>query len=103
MTNLEVSKNLIGTNYPFEDSVYSSGLLHAGVDPEAEYEAGMEFDLALASSILFLITAADIKEGGYSVTLDRNAMLKVRQSLLDRWDIVRPDTGPYLRNKSKLW
>ena len=103
MTNLEVSKSLIGTNYPFEDSAYISGLLHAGVDPDAEYLPGREFDLALASSILFLITAADIKEGGYSASLDRNAMLKVRQSLLDRWDVVGPEAGAYLRNRSKLW
>lgn len=101
MTNLEASKNLIGTNYPFEDATFVTGLLREGVNPDEAFTPGKTFDLALASMIIFLITAADVKEGGYSVTLDRNAMLQTRAGLLNKWDSSKG--GTYIRDRSQLW
>lgn len=102
MTNLEAAKAAIGANYPWTDDSYRLGLVKAGLDPDDETVAGKDFDIALAALILFLITAADIREGGYAVNLDRNAMLNARKALLAQWDA--PDgTGPILRDRTYMW
>lgn len=102
MTNWESAKASVGSNYPFDDKAYQAGLTLVGLDPDAETVAGQGFDLAIAQLILFLITSADISEGGYSVSLDRDAMFKVRQALLDKWDSPIPN-GPTLRDRTYLW
>lgn len=102
MTNWESAKISVGSNYPFDDEAYKVGLTSVGLDPNAEMIAGKQYDLAVAQLILFLITSADISEGGYSVKLDRDAMLKVRKALLDKWDSSIP-TGPTLRDRTYLW
>lgn len=102
MTNWEAAKVTVGSNYPFDDQAYKVGLAMAGLDPDAEMVAGKQFDVTVANLILFLITSADISEGGYSVKLDRDAMFKVRQALLAKWDSPLPE-GPTLRDRSYLW
>lgn len=102
MTNLESVKGAIASNYPFDDNAYEVGLTQVGLDPNAEAVPGKQFDLAVAQLILFLITAADISEGGYAVKLDRDAMFKVRQALLDKWDSPIP-SGPTLRDRTYYW
>lgn len=102
MTNLEAAKAGIGANYPFDDETYELGLANVGLDKDGAFVAGKTFDYALASLILLLIASADIREGGYAVSLDREALLKVRSALLFKWGL--PDnTQPYLKNKSYLW
>lgn len=103
MTNIEAAEAAIGQNYPFDESTYRVGLASAGLDPNAEMTPGKSFDLALAALILYLITAASrISEGGYTVELDMDALLRARSLLLQKWD--RPDySGPVLRNKTWQW
>lgn len=103
MNNWETAKSSVGSNYPFDDTAYQVGLLTAGLDPDAEFQPGKAFDLAVAQLILFLITSADISEGGYSTKLDRDALMRVRQSLLDKWDDPTPSGGPTLRDRTYLW
>lgn len=102
MTNLEAAKAAIGANYPWSDNSYRLGLAGQGLNPTATQVPGKGFDLALADLILYLITAADIAEGGYSVKLDRDAMLAARKALLGKWDA--PDmSGAVLRDRTYLW
>lgn len=103
MENWEAAKSSVGSNYPFDDEAYKVGLTSVGLDPTAEFTPGKSFDLGIAHLILFLIMSADIKEGGYAVSLDRDALFRVRQSLLDKWDVQTPSGGPVLRDKSFLW
>lgn len=103
MENWEAAKTSVGSNYPFDEQAYKVGLTQVGLDPNAEFQAGKAFDLAVAQLILFLITSADISEGGYSVKLDRDALFRVRQSLLDKWDDPTPSGGPTLRDRTYLW
>lgn len=103
MKNWEAAQHSVGSNYPFDDEAYKVGLQLAGLDPDAEQITGKEFDLAVAALILFLITSADISEGGYAVKLDRDALFRVRQSLLDKWDDPTPNGGPTLRDRTYLW
>lgn len=102
MTNLEAAKAAIGSNYPWTDDTFRLGLVSAGLEPTSVMVPGKQFDEALAALILYLITAADIREGGYAVSLDRDAMLKARKALLAKWDL--PDgTGAYLRDRTNMW
>jgi|SRR5690606_13005762 len=102
MLNWLAAKNTVGSNYPFDDEAYKVGLTSVGLDPNVEMVPGKGFDLAIAQLILYLITSADISEGGYSVELDRDALFRVRQALLDKWDSNIP-SGPILRDRSYLW
>lgn len=102
MTNLEAAKAAIGANYPWTDNAFELGLVTAGLNPTAVQVPGKDFDLALAALILYLITTADIKEGGYAVSLDRDAMLLARKALLEKWDVV-DGTGPILRDRTNRW
>lgn|SRR5690606_19986528 len=102
MTNQEAAKSSVGSNYPFDDEAFKVGLTSVGLDPEAEFAPGKAYDLAIAQLILYLITAADIREGGYAVNLDRDAMFRVRKALLDKWDSTIPD-GPVIRNRTYMW
>lgn len=102
MTNWESAKVSVGSNYPFDDQAYKSGLASAGLDPNAEMVAGKSYDLGVAELILYLITSADISEGGYSVKLDRDAMFKVRAALLAKWGAVDP-SGAIIRDRTYLW
>lgn len=102
MTNLEAAKAAIGANYPWEDATFKLGIVSSGLDPDTPVTPGRDFDIALAALILFLITAADVQEGGYSVKLDRTAMLNVRKTLLAKWDVAEGG-GPTLRDRTHLW
>lgn len=102
MTNLQAAQSTIASNYPFDDEAFKAGLISVGLDPDADQIAGKGFDLALAGLILFLITSADVSEGGYSVKLDRDALMKVRNSLLAKWDSQVP-TGATLRDRTYYW
>lgn len=103
MTNLEAAKAAIGQNYPFDEASYILALSGAGLDPAAEQVPGKEFDLALADSILYLITSAQrISEGGYTVEIDTDALLKLYEILRRKWD--KPDySGPILRDRTWMW
>lgn len=102
MTNLETAKSTIASNYPFDDDAYAASLTLVGLDPSAETVPGKGFDIAVAQMILFLITSADVSEGGYAVKLDRDAMFRVRQALLDKWDSGIP-AGPILKDRTYKW
>lgn len=103
MENWEAAKHTVGSNYPFDDEAYKVGLTSVGLDPSAQHSAGQGFDIAVANLILYLITSADIREGGYAVSLDRDALFRVRQALLDKWDSNIPNGGPTLRDRTYLW
>ena len=102
MNNLEAAKNIIASNYPFDDNAFKTGLASAGLDSEAPFAPGKSFDLAIAQVILFLITSADVSEGGYSVKLDRNALVKTRIALLSKWDSAIP-AGATLQDRTYKW
>lgn len=102
MTNLEAAKAAIGANYPFDENTYLLGLGQAGLDPTLEFVAGRDFDLALADLILYLIASADISEGGYSVKLDRDALLELRRRWRRKWGLPDED-APILKDRTYLW
>lgn len=103
MTNLEVITGLIGSNYPYDENTFTTGLLLGGLVPTDDFIAGRASDIAIASFLLFLTTSAEkISEGGYTVEINIDALFKLRKVLLDRWGL--PDgLSPRLINKTYLW
>lgn len=103
MTNLKVAEDLIGSNYPFDEDTFNTGLLVAGIDPGADFVPGKSFDIAFASFIMFLTSAATkISEGGYTVEIDPKNLLNLRKVLLAKWGIS-DNMGATLVDRTYLW
>lgn len=78
MTNIEYIRGVLGVNYPLDDTFFESILVGKGINPTDEYVAGIKFDTALIDSLWLMIASAKrISEGGYTVEIDTNALLKV--------------------------
>lgn len=103
MTNIEAVKALIGSNYPYDEGLFESGLTMSCLDPNAIFEAGKTTDIAFADFILFLTTSASrISEGGYTVEINIDALFRVRNILLNRWG-VSTNEGAVLIDKTYTW
>lgn len=103
MTNLEAIRASIGANYPVDDASFTMALAGLGLDPDADYVAGRDFDLALVALIDTLLAGVTrISEGGYTIEINADALWKLRSWYLRKWGI--PDlTGAYLRDRTNMW
>ena len=102
MTVQEAIQAKIGLNYPIEENTFLVALEEAGVSPSADFQAGKQFDRALVSVIDTLVGSAErISEGGYTVQLDLEALLKLRGLIARKWGW--PEAGPYLIDRTCRW
>lgn len=91
MTNLDALKsNSIG--YPVSENTFLRILIDRGLSPANEYvgkSRGME--LAVADLYSNLITAANVAEGGFQVSLTEKAnFIKLASGIYDKYDEPNP-------------
>ncbi|TXK52386.1 hypothetical protein FVR03_01330 [Pontibacter qinzhouensis] len=106
MTNLEAVQSVVGANYPLRETAYTKALIDAGLSPEGEYTIAnrKSVDLCAAALILTLITSADIREGGYQVSIsEKSVLLSIRSAILASHGV--PDhTKPTINaNPTYMW
>jgi len=93
MTNFEALKASV--MYPVEDVTLKKALFDRGLTDTDTYSLSVkkEVDLCSADVMVTLITAPNISEGGYSVTLSDKAILKQTASAIySRYGVFDPFT-----------
>jgi hypothetical protein len=89
MTNLAAIKAKL--NYPLSDNTFILALQDRGLMSAGIYESSQSFDLAYADAITTLVTAPNITEGGFQVSLpDRVALLQLADSIYIKYNVVNP-------------
>lgn len=104
MTNLEALQSIIGGNYPFDQNMYTKALIDQGILGTDTYSVNnvKAVDLACAGLIQVIIVSPDISEGSYKITVaDRNALQKLRTSLLNKYGLAE-STG-FIYDGSNSW
>ena len=92
-------------NYLIPDESLEKALIDndlVGTETYSKADA-KSIDLCGAGLILFVLTSANVSEGGYSISIsDREGLLKTRSLLLAKWGV--PDnTAPKITDVSNLW
>ena len=89
MTYLEAIRAKL--NYPLSENAFIIALEDRGLYSEDVYVSGEAFDLAYADAITTLVTAPNIQEGGFSVSLaDKTALLSLADGIYEKYDIANP-------------
>lgn len=104
MTNREAIEAKIALNYPIDDVSFDAAIAEQqGLDPAAVFTGGKAFDMALIAIIDTLIASAEkIKESGFEVQLNLDALFRLRMILVRKWG--EPDlSGAILRDRSRMW
>lgn len=103
MTNREAIEAKIALNYPIDSVTFEYALMGLDIDPEAGFVPGKAFDTALIAIIDTLIASAEkIKESGFEVQLNLDALFRLRMILVRKWG--EPDlSGAILRDRSRMW
>ena len=84
MTNLEAIKGKL--SYPLSDNAFIVALEDRGLTSTFTYAKGSAFDLAYADTIITLISAPNVSEGGYSVSLsDKKALLDLANGIYKKY------------------
>lgn len=84
MTNLEAIKGKL--NYPLPDNSFILALNDRGLVETATYLKSQAFDLAYADCITTLVTAPNVSEGGYSVSLsDKATLIKLANGIYAKY------------------
>ena len=86
-------KSLI--NFPLSEESYTTFLINSDLDGEAPYTKELRKDVELAAAELILVacTSGNVTEGGYSLTLNDKASLRITRLIyLNRWGM--PDIDP---------
>lgn len=94
MTTLEAIKAKL--SYPLSDNSYILALSDRGLSYTATYASTdrQALELAQADLIYTLVTAPNVTEGGYSVSLsDKKSMMKLADSIYAKYN-VRPLSSP---------
>jgi len=105
MTNLEALKSK-AIGYPIDESTYSVILIDRGVDAAAEYK-GRSKDMELAKADLYvtLLTAANITEGGFQLSMtDKTNFANVASGIYDQYGEPNPirKAKPQMRAR-RMW
>jgi hypothetical protein len=99
MTYLEAIKGKV--NYPLSDNTFTLALLDRGLTASDTYATGQAFDLAYADAVVTLLTAPNVSEGGYSVSLsDREILLKLANGIYTKYGVTSPINS--LKPKAKF-
>lgn len=96
-------------NFPLPEDSYDTALIEANLDGDAVYVSTSKKDVELCAAELILIvcSSGNVSEGGYSLSLNDKASLRMTRSLyLSRWGM--PDDDPdkrvsTIRDGSYLW
>jgi hypothetical protein len=89
MTNLEAIKAKL--NYPLSENAFILALLDRGLASAGIYASCEAFDLAYADAITTLVTAPNITEGGYQVSLtDKTALLSLAAGIYTKYEVANP-------------
>ena len=92
MTNLEAIQAKL--NYPLSENAFILALQDRGLYSDDVYAGGESFDLAYADAITTLVTAPDIKEGGFSATLaDKKYLLNLADKIYTKYGVVNPTSS----------
>lgn len=88
MTILEALKSKV--SYPLPDSFFQSVLIERGLSGEDEFTQSIarskEFDLAKADVWIALVTASQVQEGNYSISLnDKSNMIKLANTIYRKY------------------
>lgn len=103
MTNLEAIQAKIGLNYPIDDATFEVAIAESGIDPNAEFKGGRNFDFAFIAIINSLLASAErISEGGYTAQLNLDALMRLRSFFYRKWGVPDPN-GAYLVDRTYMW
>jgi hypothetical protein len=87
MTYLEALKGKV--DYPLTDNAFTLCLEDRGITSSGTYVKGESFDLAYADALMIVVTTADKKEGGYSISLtDKKTLEKLANGIYSKYGIV---------------
>ena len=91
MNNLEAIRSL-AVGYPVDENTFLRILVDRGLAADGEYTGKSKaFDLAQADLYVVLLTAANITEGGFQVSMtDKTNFMKVASALYDKWGDPNP-------------
>jgi hypothetical protein len=93
MTNLEAIKGRL--SFPLSDNAFTLALEDRGLVSTDTYSKSQSFDLAYADAIMMLLTAPNVSEGGYSVSLSDKVMLsKLASGIYEKYGIVVSSLKP---------
>jgi hypothetical protein len=82
-------------NFPLAQESYNTALIDADLDGDSPYTKDLKkaVELCAAELILVVCTSGNITEGGYSLTLNDKASLRITRLIyLNRWGM--PDLDP---------
>lgn len=93
MTILEAIKEAVG--YPISDNRANMTLIKMGFTGASEATSAVlnskEFELATADLINWMITAPDISEGGYRLSItDKKSLRQIASGILSKWGVSDP-------------
>lgn len=89
MTYLEAIKAKL--NYPLSENAFKVALEDRGLYSEDIYVKGESFDLAYADLIITLLTAPNITEGGFNVSMaDRKMFIDIADKIYRTYDKASP-------------
>jgi hypothetical protein len=89
MTNLEAIKAKL--NYPLTDNAFILALQDRGLASAGIYSSCESFDLAYADAITTLVTAPDVSEGGYRVSIaEKTNLLSLAAGIYTKYSAVNP-------------
>lgn len=104
MTNKESLAAAV--NYPIDANKIEKLLIDNGVSPAGEYSGlSQEFELATAGLYCLLLATANIKEGGYEVSMtDKSNMITLASAIYEKYGLPNPlKPQPKITDKSSLW
>jgi hypothetical protein len=103
MTNLEAIKSTVA-GYPLSNDTFNRVLLDRGVLAAGQYSGSSQaFELAKADLYMTLVTAVQISEGGYQLSLtDKSNFMKMADAIYNRYSDAAI-SRPKVRNKSQAW
>ena len=89
MTNLEAIKAKL--NYPLSDNAFILALQDRGLASAGIYSSSEAFDLAYADAINTLVTAPNVSEGSYQISLsDKTNLLSLADGIYTKYSVSNP-------------
>jgi hypothetical protein len=103
MTNLEAIQATVG-GYPLSDNVFTKALIDRGISAAGVYSGKSEgMELATADVYMVLVTAANVAEGGFQVSVtDKSNFLRMAESIYQKYGDAA-GTGPRIRSMTQRW
>ena len=103
MTILEAIKSTVA-GYPLSDNTFYRVLTDRGLTAAATYTGkSQDFELATADIYMTLASAANVSEGGFSVSIsDKSAFLKQADAIYQKYQDGN-GSNPKVRNMSARW